>query len=78
MEADLQNVTQNSVSRFGSASWTGMPDPVLNCEPESGPSTLEKIILLIVITMFKPKQHHERHGKTLIVFDFNEKLTQDD
>ena len=61
MEADLQNVTQNSVSRFGSACWTGAPDPVLSCEPEKGPSTLEKIILLIVITMFKPKQHHERH-----------------
>ena len=40
-------------------------------------------MLFIVITMFTPKQYRQRQplktvpfGKTLIVFDFDEKLTQ--
>ena len=72
------------VSRIGSGPGTGTLDLQLRCEPESGHSTVEKIVnVLYCDTMFTPKQIHERQPlktaafrKTLVAFDFDEKLIQ--
>ena len=72
------------VSRIGSGRGTGSLDLGLRCEPESGHSTVEKIVnVLYCDTMFTPKQIHERQPlktaafrKTLVAFDFDEKLIQ--